>query len=81
MHRLNKAKKRVVGFKQSLKALEKGEAQLVFIALDADNKVADPLRNLCQQKDIPMVEVDTMIELGRSCGIQVGTAVAVLVEA
>lgn len=80
MQRLTKAAKKVVGCKQSLKAIEKGLASLVFLARDAEDRIRRPLLDLCRSRQIPMVEVDSMIELGRASGIQVGTAVVVIVE-
>jgi len=80
MQRLSKAKKKTIGFKQSAKAVEKGLARMVFVAMDADDKVRTPILELCNTKGIPVVEVQTMTELGRAGGIQVGTAVAAILD-
>jgi len=75
---LTKAKK-VIGAKQAAKAIDKGLAGLVLLAADADDRVVNPLRELCNRKSVPVKIVPTMEELGKTCGIEVGAAaVAVL---
>lgn len=80
MQRLKVAKKKSVGAKQSIKALEKGLACLVFVAEDADGKIVGPVLELCESKGIEVVKTMTMKELGKACGIQVGTAVAAILD-
>lgn len=77
---LESAKKRTVGTKQTLKALEKGLASQVFVASDAEQHVIRPLVQRCQDKGIPVFMVDTMKNLGKACGIEVGCAAAALIE-
>lgn len=74
-----KTANRVIGTKQVTKIVNKGLAMQVFIAADADSKVLYPLKKLCTEKNVEMLEVPTMTELGRACAIEVGAAaVAVL---
>jgi len=77
---LESAKKKTVGTKQTLKALEKGQAKKVFIAADAEQHVIRPLVQQCHEKSVPVVMTDTMKNLGKACGIEVGCAAAALVE-
>ncbi len=71
--------KKVIGVKQTAKAVEKGTARLVYIAEDADKRVTTPLKELCGPKGIAIEMVSTMTELGKACGIEVGAAaIAVL---
>jgi len=77
-HRLSGARKRLVGTKQTLKALQGGEAKVVYIAKDADERVLRPLRNALVGRDVEVVEVESMQQLGRLCGIEVGAAAAAL---
>lgn len=70
----------MVGSKQTLKALEKGEAQLVFIARDAEDKVTGPVLQICQTDGIEFYYVETMFKLGKMCGIKVKAAVAAITE-
>lgn len=74
------AKKKTVGTKQTLKALEKGQARKVFIATDADRFVTEPVCELCRKKGVPIVEVSSMKELGQACGIEVNCATASIIE-
>lgn len=67
---------RVVGAKQTLKAVQSGEAEVVYLAQDADEYVTGPIRTECVRKGIDIIEVETMTELGRACSIEVGAAVA-----
>ena len=80
MPSLIKARKKTVGFKQSYKAVEKGIARLVYVARDAEEKIRRPILEICQERGIPVEEVDTMAELGKASGIQVGTSVVAIIE-
>ncbi|PKM79623.1 MAG: 50S ribosomal protein L7Ae-like protein [Firmicutes bacterium HGW-Firmicutes-14] len=77
---LEGARKKTIGTKQTLKAVEKGLARKVYVALDADQHVIKPLIEKCQDKGIPVAVADTMKALGKACGIEVGCASAALVE-
>ncbi|ABB14912.1 MULTISPECIES: L7Ae/L30e/S12e/Gadd45 family ribosomal protein [Carboxydothermus] len=77
---IKETKNRTVGTKQTLKALQKGKAIKVFIALDAEKRVTDPVVALCKEKNVPVETVDTMAELGKSCGIAVGCACAAIID-
>lgn len=79
MERLMNAKKSI-GTKQTLKAIEKGVATLVFIAKDAEEKVTTPIIALSKQNNIPIEYVDTMAELGSACKIDVGAATAAILS-
>ncbi len=70
----------VVGSKQLKKAVRDGRARLVFLAENADPAVTEPLAQLCQLSNIHITWVCTMAELGRACGIEVGTAAAAVVS-
>ena len=68
------AKEKVVGLKQTKRAIAAGTVQTVFLAKDADPKLTEPLRAMCGLAQIAVVDTYAMAELGRSCGIAVGTA-------
>lgn len=70
----------VVGAKQTLKAIQAGQAELVFLARDADEYVTEPIRQACVLRGINIVNVDSMAELGRACSIEVGAAVATVMK-
>ena len=68
------AKGKVVGLKQTRRAIIQGIAAHVYLACDAD-----PLRALCAEKAIPCDSSMTLRQLGTACGIAVpAAAVAVL---
>ena len=71
---------KVVGAKQTRRALTSGQALSVYLAEDADPRVTQTIRELCAQHGVPVYDVPAMKELGRACGIAVGAAVAALVR-
>ena len=72
--------KSVSGAKQSRRAIRDGLAQAVYLARDADPALTDPIRKLCLEKGVPIVDSCTMRELGQAAGIQVGAAVAAVLK-
>lgn len=71
---------KVVGVKQTKRALCDGKAVLVYLADNADPRVTGPIEALCGENAIPVERVATMKELGSACGIAVGSAVAAVLE-
>ena len=69
-------RKTVAGAKQIRKALASGRAQKVFLASNADPALTEPLLALCKEHAVPFVWVQSMVELGQACGIEVGAAAA-----
>ncbi|WP_373231645.1 ribosomal L7Ae/L30e/S12e/Gadd45 family protein [Cohnella sp.] len=69
-----------VGTKQTTKTVELDEAVHVFVAQDADPRMVNRIVQLCIQHDVKLTLVDTMRNLGKACGIGVGTAMAAVVE-
>jgi len=72
---------RVVGVKQSRKALLEGRAAQVFLARDADPALTGPLADECARQAVPVVRDFSMEQLGRACRITVGASVAVVLRA
>jgi len=77
---LRRATRRTVGTKQTLRAVERGQAERVFVARDADGHVLRPLLGLCRQRGLPVFEVESMQVLGRACGVEVGAASAAILS-
>lgn len=77
---LNKAENKTIGTKQTMKAVQAGTANTVFVAEDAEKHVLEGLLSLSQEKNIKVVRVKSMDELGAACGIDVGTASASIIE-
>lgn len=71
---------KVVGAKQTAKAVEKGQASLVFLAEDADNRVIVPLREACARAGVTVQTVPSMTDLGKACGIDVGAAAVAIIR-
>ena len=70
----------VVGAKQLKKAVKGGKASRVYLALNADPAVTEPLEALCEQFHIACAWVPNMQDLGKACGIEVGAAAAAAVD-
>lgn len=71
--------KKTVGIKQTQRALEKGIAKRVYVARDAEAQVLKPIVEMCNRQNIECIEVGSMAELGKACGIEVGAAVAAVI--
>ncbi|WP_314627238.1 ribosomal L7Ae/L30e/S12e/Gadd45 family protein [uncultured Selenomonas sp.] len=71
---------RVIGVKQVTKAVQKSQADAVFLADDADGRVTEPLLHLADEIGVPVVHVPTMQELGKACSIEVGAAAAAVLK-
>ncbi len=77
---INKSRHRVVGTKETMKALEKGEADKVFVAGDAEDKVAQPVVSACKAKGVELQQVESMARLGKMFGIKVKAAAAAILK-
>lgn len=75
-----RAREKVIGAKQSRRAVRSGQAQMLFLASDADPALTKPLEEQCLDRQIPVVTEFTMRELGQAAGIQVGAAVVALLK-
>ena len=71
---------KVVGAKQAKRALRDGRAVRLFMAMDADPRLLQPLVQEAVNRQVPVSQVSTLKELGAACGIAVGAAVAVLTK-
>lgn len=74
------AKQKTVGLKQTQRALEKGRVRQIFIAEDAESHISHPIREWCKNHHVECIDVSSMKELGKACGIEVGTAVAAILN-
>ena len=77
---LKQAAQRTVGVKQTEKAVKRQAAELVFIGSDADERVTGNLKELCQMNEVPCVVTESMMEIGRACGINVKAAAAAILK-
>lgn len=70
----------VVGLKQSLRAISAGKAASAYVAEDAQDRVKQPILDLCRAQGVAVSVVATKKELGDACGIDVGAAVVVVLQ-
>ena len=71
---------KVVGVKQSRKAIREGRAKQVYLACDADPAITEPLAESCEARGIPVNCEHTMAQLGQACRITVGASVVALLS-
>lgn len=73
--------KHVVGIKQATKAISNDNCKILYVAKDVEEKLVNPLIEKAKEKNVDIIHIDTMKELGKLCGIQVAaSATAVLIK-
>ncbi len=80
LDKVKQAAKLTIGTKQAMKLVELGEATEVFIAKDADPRITIKMVNLCKKMGVKVTYVESMNMLGKACGIEVGAAMAAVVN-
>jgi large subunit ribosomal protein L7A len=71
---------KVVGVKQTLKALKNNQGKVLYVAKDADSNMTEPILKLAEINSLQIVFVDTMKELGSLCDIDVASISALCLE-
>jgi len=71
---------KVVGIKQTTKAIKNGKGDVLYVAKDADDKVINPLIELANNNMVNIVFIETMSQLGKLSGIDVGTAATLILK-
>ncbi|MEH7480657.1 50S ribosomal protein L7ae-like protein [Neobacillus drentensis] len=74
------AQKFVIGTKQTVKALKDGNVRELIIASDADAKVTAKVVDVALDINVPILYVDSMIKLGKACGIEVGASTVAIIR-
>lgn len=72
--------KKLIGIKQSIKGIKSQIGDVIYVAKNADEKLVKPVIELAQSNNVKIVYVDTMKELGKLCGIEVGAATALILK-
>lgn len=81
IERAKKTGKIEKGTNEVTKAVELGTAKLVVYAADVEpREIVQHLPELCKEKNIPCVEVDSKQKLGIAAGIPVSTASIAVIE-
>jgi len=78
--RVKQAKKTIIGTKQTAKAMISGQVKEIFVALDAEERITDPVIQTAKKHGIPVHFVNSKRELGKACGIQVAATVVAIAE-
>jgi large subunit ribosomal protein L7A len=73
------AKRFVIGTKQTVKALKEGNVRELIVANDADPKVTAKVVNEALDINVPIQYVDSMVKLGKACGIEVGASTVAII--
>lgn len=75
---VNLQSKLIIGTKQTLKALESGSVEEVFVAKDADAQITKEIIRIANEQNVTCTLVDSKKKLGTACGIEVNaTTVAI----
>ncbi|MEF8809242.1 50S ribosomal protein L7Ae [Natronomonas sp.] len=70
------------GTNETTKAVERGNADLVFIAEDVSpEEVVMHLPEIADEKEVPYVFVSEQDDIGHAAGLEVGSAAAAIVDA
>ncbi|MCL9814096.1 MULTISPECIES: 50S ribosomal protein L7Ae [Natranaeroarchaeum] len=70
------------GTNETTKAIERGNADLVFVAEDVQpEEIVMHLPELADEKGIPVIFIETQDDVGHAAGLEVGSAAAAIVDA
>ena len=75
------SQEKVIGVKQSRKAIREGRAKRVYLACDADPAITEPVAASCAEAGIPVETDYTLAQLGEACRISVGASVVAVLSA
>jgi len=69
------------GTNETTKAIERGNADIVFIAEDVQpEEIVMHLPELADEKGIPFIFVETQDDIGHAAGLEVGSAAAAVTD-
>jgi large subunit ribosomal protein L7A len=78
---IKEAKEKIVGLKQTLRAIQQEKVSVVYMANDTEDHVFRKISELCQEKEVPLIPANlNQKELGQLCRIEVGAAVVALIK-
>jgi len=70
------------GTNETTKAVERGNAELVFVAEDVQpEEIVMHIPELADEKDVPFVFVGAQDDVGHAAGLEVGSAAAAIIDA
>ena len=71
---------KLIGIKQCTKSIKNGKGTVLYVAKDANAKLISPIIQLAQEKNIEIVEIPTMKDLGKISGIDVKSSAVLTLE-
>jgi large subunit ribosomal protein L7A len=78
---IKEAKEKIVGMKQTLRAILQDRVSTVYIADDVEEHIMRKIAGPCQEREIPLIKTNmTQKELGRLCQIEVGAAIVGIIK-
>lgn len=78
--KLLKTEKKVVGIKQTKRNISDGNVKAVFVAMDADPMIINPIINECNKKKIEIIRIESSSILGKACSIDINCAVSAILK-
>ena len=72
--------KKVVGSQETLQAIKSKKTHCVYIAKDTDENLKNEIINEAKNSNINIKEIESKMQLGRVCGIEVAAASAALLK-
>ena len=78
--KLKEINNKVIGTKQTIKALKNQRVLQLFVANDAEQKVTNPIIDLAHKNRVTIIYVNSMNELGIAANIEVGAAVVAVLK-
>jgi large subunit ribosomal protein L7Ae len=70
------------GTNETTKAIERGNAELVFVAEDVQpEEIVMHIPELADEKEIPYIFVESQDDVGHATGLEVGSAAAAITDA
>jgi large subunit ribosomal protein L7A len=75
------ASKKVVGLKQTIRALYQGRVEKVYFAADIEEHLICRVAPICEEFGVPILPLKlSKKELGKLCRIEVGAAIVAIVR-
>ena len=71
---------RTAGFNSVMRNLKRGEVIKIFLADDADEKIAGEVRRISEETNTPLEIAEDSVKLGRPCVVSHKTAVAAILK-
>jgi large subunit ribosomal protein L7A len=78
---IKEASLKIVGLKQTLRAIQQDKIREVYIANDIEDHIVRKITDSCREKGIPLIPAGVnQKELGRLCKIEVGAAMVGIIQ-